>query len=214
MRCSASFPSRVAASLMICNLRSTAATAMGLERKASKSMPEVNWSIIAIAFTMSLNQRSGGGLKDKNRLALRSFKHLGAKHLSVGQVGFDAEDIGKAVFEVGPPDEGQLPGPVEVGDNIYIRCFTDCRSPRIGAVQQQMLDASGLQFLLILPQFGDDCGCVHVSTLFYILPHACTSAGPPKLTEDFSFHFRNLSNSAQTPWFISAKLACVELSKS
>lgn len=78
---------------MICNLRSTAATAIGFKRNASKSIPEVNCSIIAIASIISLNQRCGGGLKDKDRLALRSFKDLGAQHLSVGQVGLYAEDI-------------------------------------------------------------------------------------------------------------------------
>src|SRR5579863_1711998 len=135
-RCSASFPSRAAASLMICSLRSTAATAMGFERNASKSMPDVNSSIIAIASMMSLNHRCGGGLKDKNRLALRSFQHLGAERLSIGQVCLHAEDIRKPVFEVDPPDEGQLPGPVEIGNNINIRSFTDCRAPRIGAMQQ------------------------------------------------------------------------------
>jgi hypothetical protein len=144
---------------------------MGFERNASKSMPAVNCSTIAIASMMSPNKRCGGGLKDKNRLALRSFEYFGAKHLSVGQIGLYAEDIGKAVFEVDPPDEGQLPGPVEIGDNIYIRCFTDCRSPRIRAMQQQMLDASGLQLPFILPKFGDDRGLVHLATLPYILPH-------------------------------------------
>jgi len=127
MRCSASFPSRVAASLMICNLRSTAATAMGFERNASKSMPcelldhrdRIN-DVAEPALMMSPNQRCGGGLKDKNRLALRSFKYLGTQHLSVGQVGLYAEDIRNAVFEVDPPNEGQLLGPVEIGNNINV----------------------------------------------------------------------------------------------
>jgi hypothetical protein len=42
--------------LIICNLRSMAATAIGFDRNASKSMPDVNCSIIAIASTMSPNQ--------------------------------------------------------------------------------------------------------------------------------------------------------------
>jgi len=42
---------------MICSLRSTAATTIGFERNASKSIPDVNWSIIAIAANMSPNQR-------------------------------------------------------------------------------------------------------------------------------------------------------------
>jgi hypothetical protein len=103
----------MAASLMICNLRSTAATAMGLVRNASKSMPDVNCPIIAIASMMSANERCGGGLRDENRLALRFFKHLRPQHLSVEKVRLNAEDIRKTVFEMDSADERQLPCTVE-----------------------------------------------------------------------------------------------------
>ena len=73
-----------------------------------------------IVSTMSLNQRFGGGLKNKNRLALRSFKYLGTQHLSVGRVGLHPEDIREAVFEVDPPDDGQLPGPIEIGNHVNV----------------------------------------------------------------------------------------------
>jgi hypothetical protein len=88
---------------MICSLRSTAETAIGFDRNASKSMPDVNCSMIAIASTMSVNQRRGGGLKDKNRLAFDPFKHRRPQHLSVRQVGFKAKDIRNAALEVDPP---------------------------------------------------------------------------------------------------------------
>ena len=69
---------------------------------ASKSIPAVNCSIIAIAPMISLNQRCGAGLKDKNRLALDSFEHFGAQHRSIRQVRLDAKDIRQPVFEVNP----------------------------------------------------------------------------------------------------------------
>jgi hypothetical protein len=36
-------------------------------------------------------------------------------------------------------------------------------------VQEQMLDARSLQFALMFPQFGHDCGLVHGAILLYIL---------------------------------------------
>src|SRR5437868_11362519 len=105
---------------MICNLRSTAAMAIGFARNISKSMPDVNCSIIAIASTISLNQRCGGVLKDKNRLALGSFQYFGSQHFSVAQVRLYAEDIRQAVFQVDPPYEGLLPVLVEIGNYVYV----------------------------------------------------------------------------------------------
>src|SRR5579884_2806709 len=100
--CSASVPSLNAASLMICNFRSTAATAIGFPRNASKSIPDVKFSIIAIASRMSLNQRSAGELKDKDRLAFRSLDDLGPQHLSVRQIGLHAQNVGQPIFDPGP----------------------------------------------------------------------------------------------------------------
>ena len=56
---------------------------MRFERNASKSIPDVNCSIIAIASRISPNRRCGDTLKDKNRLALGSFENFGPKHRSV-----------------------------------------------------------------------------------------------------------------------------------
>src|SRR5690349_443235 len=110
---------------MICSLRSTAETAIGFDRNASKSMPDVNCSISAIASRMSPNQRRGGGRKDKNRLAFDPFKSLRPQHLSVRQVGFQPKDIRESVLEVDPADKAKLSGQVEIGENINIRCVTD-----------------------------------------------------------------------------------------
>lgn len=68
----------------VCSFRSTAATAIVLERKASKSIPDVNSSISPIALTISRNQRCEGGSKDKDRLSSRLFEHFRPKHLSIG----------------------------------------------------------------------------------------------------------------------------------
>jgi hypothetical protein len=46
-------------------------------------MPDVNCSIIAIASTMSPNQVWDDGSKDKDRLPLGSFQHLGPQHRPV-----------------------------------------------------------------------------------------------------------------------------------
>jgi hypothetical protein len=48
--------------------------AMGLSEMPRNPL-DVNCLIIAIASMMSLNQSSGGRPKEKNRLALRSFKY-------------------------------------------------------------------------------------------------------------------------------------------
>src|SRR5207248_10837450 len=111
---------RDAASLMICNLRSMAATAIGFERNASKSMPDVNCSIMAIASLISLNQRCRGELKDKDRLAFGSFRYLRPKHLPIRQIGPNAKNIRQAILQVDPPDERQFQSTVEIHDDVYI----------------------------------------------------------------------------------------------
>jgi len=109
---------------------------MGLERNASKSIPHVNCSIIAIASAISVNRRRGDGLKDKNRLALRSFKHLRAQHGSVRHIRLDAEDVAQPVFKMYAPKKGQFLPAIELGNDIHIRRFVYCRSTRIGAMQE------------------------------------------------------------------------------
>src|SRR5271165_2649949 len=153
---------------MTCNLRSAAATVIGFARNISKSMPDVNARSWRFASRMSPNRRRGGGLRDKNRLALHSFEYFGPQHLSVAQVsiaqaGLNAEDIRQTVSEVDPPDERLFPVPVEIGNHIYVRPFADCRSARIGAMQHQMLDAGRFQLRLIFSQPGNDCGLVHMT---------------------------------------------------
>ncbi len=75
---------------------------IGFERNASKFMPEVNCSIIAMAAAISLNPRCEEDLKDKNRLALRPFQHLRQQHGPVRKVGFDAENVAQPVFQANP----------------------------------------------------------------------------------------------------------------
>lgn len=66
-RASAAAPSRIAASLIICSLRSTAATVFGSSLNSSRSMPEVNLSIMSMASAISRSE-SSSSLKGKHRL--------------------------------------------------------------------------------------------------------------------------------------------------
>lgn len=87
---------------MIYSLGSTAATAIGVVRKSSNVIPEVNSPIIDIASVISLNRRSGDDLKDKNRLALCVLAHFADQQRPVCQIGLYAEDIREPVFKVYP----------------------------------------------------------------------------------------------------------------
>ena len=58
----------------------------------------MNCSILEIASRMSLNRRSGGGLKDKNSLALRSFQYLWPQRLPVAEIGLETENIREAIL--------------------------------------------------------------------------------------------------------------------
>ena len=53
------------------------------------------------------------------------------------------------------------------------------RPPRVRAVQEQMLDASGFQLALMFPQSGYDCGLVHGAILFAF---SRISVGPESAT--------------------------------
>jgi hypothetical protein len=83
----------------------------------------------AIASTMSLKQRSGRGLKDKNRLAICSFGHLPAQHLPVCEIGPDTEYVREEVFRMYPPDQRLFSGTVENG---RLRLHPSCEQPSRG----------------------------------------------------------------------------------
>ena len=84
-------------------------------------MPDVNCSIIAIASIMSRSQVWGDGLKDNDRLPLRSFQHFGPQHRPVRQIRLDAQNIRQPVLQMDAADQGQPPGLVELRDQVHIR---------------------------------------------------------------------------------------------
>ncbi len=93
-------PRRTAASLIIKSLRSTAATAIGLERKASKSMPEVRSSLRAMASNMWPGKRRES-LKDKDGFSLGPEPHRRFQHLAVAQIHRGHKHGGEFHFKTG-----------------------------------------------------------------------------------------------------------------
>ncbi len=98
-------PSRMAASLTNCSLRSTAATVFGSSRKAWKSMSAVNRSTISIASRIS-RSNSPASLKGEDRLADCSLANTVFQRLRRGEVHRRAQDVGKTVLLATPyPDK-------------------------------------------------------------------------------------------------------------
>ena len=74
-RVSATSPSRIAASLIFCRCRSTAAMRIGSSRKRSNETPAMNSSILLIEFKMSCRDWSGV-LEDKLGLTVEVALHV------------------------------------------------------------------------------------------------------------------------------------------
>ena len=173
---------RPAASLMTCSLRSTAATTIGFDRNASKFIPDVNWSIVAIAYQDVPEPALWRPDSKTNQLALLLFKHLSAAASSCRR---KLALTPRILSEAGSPDR-----PSQIGvcflvrsksaDNVDIGRFTNCCSTRVGTVQPQMFNTGRLQFRFIFPQSGDDCGLVHSAALLYILSHPVLKDEPAR----------------------------------
>src|SRR5271157_1037790 len=169
-RRSASSPSRIAASLMSRSLRSTAAIVFGSSRKASKSMPCTNWTIMSMPSRIS-RRESAGSLKGKDGLTRGFGGNWLLEPSCRGKIHADTQHVRKAVFNGDHVQKRQTPSGSELGYDVHIRHLADSRPPRVGAVQEQMLDAGSFQLALVFPQLGNDCGLVHAAILLYILPH-------------------------------------------
>src|SRR5215831_84049 len=97
-RTSALSPKRMAASLITCSLRSTAAMVFGSLRNAAASMPCVNCLIASIASVMSCKERVGS-LKGTHALARGAFGDGLFQRVLRSQVHGSAKKIGKTVLE-------------------------------------------------------------------------------------------------------------------
>ena len=144
-------------------------------RNASKSMPRTNCTIISMLSRIS-RRESVGSLKGKDGLVQGFGCNWLLQPFCRRKIHADAQHVSEAVFDSDHIQKRQTASGSELGYDIDIRQLADGRSARVGAVQEQMLDASGSQFALMFPQFGYDCGLVHVATLLHILPHRVLDA--------------------------------------
>jgi hypothetical protein len=82
-----------------------------------------------------------------------------------------AQHVREAVFDVDHVQKRQTPPGRELGYDIHIRHLADSRPPCVGAMQEQVLNASGFQLTFVFPQFGNDRGLIHTAAPFCILSH-------------------------------------------
>jgi len=111
--------------------------------------PLGNWRLQIDNRPSRISRReSAGSLKGKDGLA-RGFG--GHRSLSpfAGERSTRTPSKPASVFNGDHVQKRQTPSGSELGYDVHIRHLTDSRPPGVGAVQEQMLDASGLQFALM-----------------------------------------------------------------
>src|SRR5690349_2410154 len=106
-RVSAWSPSRMAASLMTCSLRSTAATVFGSARNFAWSMASVNCWMAAIASAIS-RKESDGSLKGKNGLLGGSLGNGLLEGMRWREIDGRAKEIRQAVLKSHHIEEGEM----------------------------------------------------------------------------------------------------------
>src|SRR5260370_39787168 len=107
-------------------------------------MPRTNWAIMSMPSRISRRQ-SVGSLKGQDGLARGFGGNRLLKLFCRGKIHPDTQHGREAVFNGDHVQKRQTPSGSELGYDIHIRRLADSRSPRVGAVQEQMLDASGFQ---------------------------------------------------------------------
>src|SRR5579863_8881511 len=120
-RVSASSPRRVAASLITCSLRSTAATVLTSARNVPASIPSVNCLIAAIASAMS-RKESDGSLKGKHGLVCGPVCDGLLQSVRWREIDGRAEEVGYTVLKAHHIEQRQMPRGIEIGDQINVRC--------------------------------------------------------------------------------------------
>src|SRR4051812_11526035 len=106
---------------------------------------------------MSRREREGS-LKGKDGLARSSGGNWLLKPFRGGKIHADTQHVRKAIFNGNHIQKRQPPSWSELSYDVNIRSLPDRRPPRVGAVQEQMLNASVFQLAFVFPQFGNDCG--------------------------------------------------------
>jgi hypothetical protein len=117
----------------------------------------VSMSTIAASLMSRISRReSAGSLKGKDSLARGFGGNWLLESFCRGKVHADAQHLRQAIFNGDHIQKRQTPSGSELSYDIHVRYLADSRPSRVGAMQQQVLDASGFELALVFPQFSYD----------------------------------------------------------